>query len=375
MSMPYVEFGKTGLKVSRLGFGAMRLPIKKRDDCSWEGEDEAAEIIRRGFELGINYIDSAYAYTHSENVVGKALKGWRDKVYVASKIPVWNSCGDCWRHALDVQLQRLETDYIDFLLFHGLTWSAYRSRLTNEKGPLQAAMKAKEEGLIRNISFSCHDSPEGAMKLIDTGEFASLLMQYNLLDRVNEEVVAHAAESGMGVVVMGPVGGGRLATASSVIPGAADASATARLALRFVLSNPNVHVAISGMGSMQMVEENVETASNVEPMSAAEKKDLDALFEKNKQLAGLPCTGCRYCLPCQQEVGIPEIFTAYNLERVYGLTETARKAYAELGKGWHEKHKPAGACIDCGECEPKCPQKIPIREKLKEAHEALATEK
>ncbi|MDP6381510.1 MAG: aldo/keto reductase, partial [Phycisphaerae bacterium] len=268
-----------------------------------------------------------------------------------------------------------ETDHIDFLQFHGLTWDAYRGRLTNDNGPLAAALKAKEKGLIKHISYSTHDSPEGIRKLIDTGEFASMLLQYNLLDRVNEEVIAHAAESGMGVVVMGPVGGGRLSTSSSIIPGATDASATARLALRFVLSNPNVHVAISGMNSIQMVEENVETASNVEPMSAKEKKDLDALFEKNKELMDLPCTSCRYCLPCPEEVGIPEVFSAYNLEKVYGLTESARNAYAELGKGWHEKHKPAGVCVECGECEPKCPQNIAIRERLKEAHAALAVEK
>jgi len=374
--MQYRVFGKTGARVSRLGFGAMRLPIKK-EDGRVTGLEESAQIVRHGIERGINYIDSALGYCEgeSETAVGLAVRGLpRDRFYLSTKNPLDNACGDCWRLRLELSLRKLGVSAIDFYHFWGLSWGRYLDRATNENGPLAAAHKAKEEGLIRHLSFSSHDKPENAHRLIETGELESMLVQYNLLDRQYAECLQHAHEAGLGTVVMGPVGGGRLGTPSEVISRATGCPRTAEIALRFVLANPHVDVVLSGMESKRMVDENVATVERGEPLSDEELARIDRLTEENRRLLDLPCTGCRYCVPCPQGVAIPEIFQFYQWHEAFGLKESSRKHYAGFGKGWQEKSKPASACVECRECEEKCPQNIPIVEKLKSAHALLSAD-
>ncbi|MCJ7751417.1 MAG: aldo/keto reductase [Armatimonadetes bacterium] len=366
--MQYRDFGKTGLKISALGFGSMRLPEK---DGHVE-VDKAVEMIHRAFELGVNYIDSAYFYNHheSEVVVGKALKGWRDKVIVSTKNPDSSADADKWRSVLDEQLKKLDVDRIDVYHFHGLNWADFETNATRPNGCLKAARKAQDEGLFTHLSFSFHDTPENLVKLVDTGEFISVTCQYNLLDRANEPGIARAHERGMGVVIMGPVAGGRLGAPTSelleMLP--AGTASSAEIALRFVLSNPNVSCAISGMGNIQMVEENCATASREEPLSEDERAAIMAAFEEKKKLADLYCTGCGYCMPCPHDVDIPTNFQLMNAYRLYGLLDFARAEY----QGWRtDKKQTAAFCQECGECEPKCPQKISIMAQLKETDAAL----
>ncbi len=378
--MLYRDFGKTGAKVSRLGFGAMRLPIERDEKAprsAIRGIDESAAVIRRAIDRGVNYIDSALYYCHSESetAVGCAIKGVpRDKIYISTKNPVENNCGPCWRMRLELSLRKLDADYIDFYHFWSLSYEAFLSRVIEHDGPLAAARKAKEEGLIRHISLSCHDKPENAIKLIDTGEFESILVQYNLLDRQYAPVLRHAHRKGLGAAVMGPVGGGRLGTPSEVISRATGVSSTAEVALRFVLSSPDVDVALSGMSTPAQVDENAATASRGRPLSKAEVRRIDALVEENKKLLDLPCTGCGYCTPCPQGVAIPQIFQFYQWHEAFDLKAPARERYRGLGRGWQEKHKPATACTACGACVEKCPQGIAIIEKLKAAHMVLSRE-
>jgi predicted aldo/keto reductase-like oxidoreductase len=366
--MQYRDFGKTGLKISALGFGSMRLPEK---DGHVE-QDKAIEVIHRAFELGVNYIDSAYFYNHheSEIVVGKALKGWRDKVTVSTKNPDSSADADAWRKILDEQLKKLDVDRIDVYHFHGINWKVFEEKMTRPNGCLKAARKAQDEGLFTYLSFSFHDAPENLIKLVDTGEFTSVTCQYNLLDRVNEPGIARAHEKGMGVVIMGPVAGGRLGKPTpeilEMLP--AGTASSPEIALRFVLSNPNVSCAISGMENIQMVEENAATASREEPLSEEELSAMRAAAEEKRKLADLYCTGCSYCMPCPHGVNIPDNFSAMNAYRVYGLLDYARAEY----QGWLTDEKQSAAfCQECGECEPKCPQKIPIIAQLKETEEAL----
>jgi len=358
--MQYREYGNTGKIVSALGYGGMRLPF---DD-----PEESVALLRLGMDLGINYIDSAYGYGggHSEEYVGQAIKDRRDQVYIATKNPLWNDeTVSGWWQRLETQLARLQTDHIDFYkVVHSLRWDVY-TRVYEPKLHKEA-LKARDQGIIGHLIFSCHDTPENMIKLINTGVFEGILLQYNLLDRANEEVIAHAHESGMGVEIMGPVGGGRLGMASarlgSIVPGV---TSTPELALRFVLANPSVTIALSGMNTRAQVEENCAVASREAPLSHKEIRAIQSALEENKRLTELYCTGCNYCQPCPQEINIPKIFEAMNYHRVWGLTEHAKNMYRKLDIN-------AEACVECGECEEKCPQNIPIIEQLKASHAALS---
>ncbi len=373
--MEYREFGKTGIKISALGFGAMRLPYKDSGDKRVLDYDESIRIIHRAFELGVNYIDTAPGYCEGESeiAVGRALKGWRDKVYVSTKNPIKDDSGDNFRKRLEESLKKLDVDYIDFYHMWGINLQTYEEKIIVKNGPLEAAFKAKEEGLIKHISFSFHDKPENLIKLVDTGNFETLLCQYNLLDRSNEEAIAYAHKKGLGVVIMGPVAGGRLGAPSDVIRGLLnqEVKSSAEVALRFVLANEGVTCALSGMSSIEMVEENARIASDPTRLTPKELEDIKQSMEENKKLADLYCTGCNYCMPCPHEVNIPLNFQIMNYHRVYDLTEYAKEQYKKIGSGAYMSGKPAHECTECGVCETKCPQKLSIREQLTETAKAL----
>lgn len=372
--MQYREYGKTGVKLSALGFGGMRFPMED----GHVKEEETIKMLHRAMELGINYFDSAVMYCHGESqtVLGKAIKGRRDDLYISTKNHYKGDDPAEWRKFLDQSLERLDVDYIDFYHLHGLSFDQYTNHLL-PNGPMDEARKAKEKGLIKHLCFSCHDKPENVIKLIDTGEFEGILVQYNLLDRRNEDAIAHAHENGLGVAIMGTVGGGRLVPPSEKIQGmiSGEVKSTPEIAIRFVLSNPNVTVALSGMNSIEMLEENLATASRPELLSAEERQQIMDSLEENKRLSELYCTGCGYCMPCPNDVDIPGNFSAMNMLRVWGLEKQAKSQYARLGrkrKGNERIQAWAESCVECGECEPKCPQEIPIIDQLKEVVEALA---
>ena len=368
---------RTGIQVSRLGFGCMRFPSREVDGKKVFDEEESIRMMHRAMELGVNYFDTApgYCEKQSEIIVGKALKGRRDKVYLSTKYPSEEASGDDLERKLETSLKKLDTDYIDFYHMWGISLKTFVERLDTPDGPMARARKLRDAGVIRHISFSFHDAPENMIEIIRRGEgvFASVLCQYNLLDRANEDAIAYAHEQGLGVTIMGPVGGGRLGAPSKVIqdllPGKVQSSA--EMALRFVMNNRNVNIALSGMSSMDMVEENAAVASNMEPLTQEEEARIAASLEENRRLADLYCTGCNYCMPCPKGINIPEIFKMMNYHRVYGLTKFARDNYARIGKEPWLNFQNAAACVQCGACEKKCPQHLHIREQLRAAHEAL----
>jgi uncharacterized protein len=368
--MQYRRFGNTGVKISTLGFGAMRLPSIEVDGKTQFDYDESKKMIQRAYELGVNYFDTApyYCDGESEIILGQSIKEFRDKIYLSTKNPIEDASGSHFRERLEVSLKKLDTTYIDFYHMWGISWDTYVNKIDVPDGPLEAAFKAKEEGLIRHLSFSFHDEAENLFKLIDTGKFETMLVQYNLLDRSHEAAIAHAHSKGLGVVIMGPVGGGRLGAPSATIQGILPekAKSSAEIALRFVISNPSVTTALSGMSSMSMVEENARVASNEEPLTLEEITQINASMEENKRMADLYCTGCNYCMPCPHDVNIPLNFQLMNYHRVYGITAYAREQYAQIGQVDWMKGKNAAACVDCGICEEKCPQKLEIRKQLKE---------
>jgi predicted aldo/keto reductase-like oxidoreductase len=242
-------------------------------------------------------------------------------------------------------------------------------------GPVDRALRLKEQGLIRHISFSFHDIPGNMSRIIREGKgiFETVLCQYNLLDQKLADDIAFAKEQGLGVAIMGPVGGGRLGAPTraiqALLPGKVTSSA--ELALRFVLTNPNVSIALSGMGSTQMVDENAAVADKLAPLNGEELTHINEMVTENARLADLYCTGCNYCMPCPQGLNIPEIFKLMNYHRVYQITDYAREQYALIGKVDYMDFKNAAACIGCKACEKKCPQKLAICEQLRQTHEAL----
>ncbi|MBC8460840.1 MAG: aldo/keto reductase [Deltaproteobacteria bacterium] len=365
------EYGRTGIQVSPLGFGGIYFPLEN----GRIKEEYTIEMLRHAMDLGVNYFDTAPDYGNAESqvVIGKAIKGRRDHVYISTKNPYKGDDAAEWRQGLEESLTLMDTDYIDFYHVHNLDWAQYVERFS--KGPLADVRKAQEEGLIRHFCFSSHDNAH-LRNMIDTGEFAGMIVQYNLLDRTNEDVMAHAHEQGMGVVIMGPLCGGRLVASEQIknLMPTGESKSSAETALRFVLSNPNVTMALSGMSTIAMVDENVATASRTEPLSDDEHRHVLEMLVEYKRLADLYCTGCGYCMPCKNGVSIHENFYFMNQHRIYGTTAWAREQYRLLGErivdgqpvpAW------AASCIECGECEPKCPQKISIREQLKEVHNTL----
>lgn len=366
--MQYTELGKTGYRVSRLGLGAMRLPMLTIGGEPYVDVERAIQVIHRALELGVNYIDTGFLYCsqESELVVASALAQWpkRDEVVVTAKCTKMRSRdpGDL-RRMLEHQLWKHRREFFDFYLFHGIGWDNWHE-LDAKIGWIKDMLRAKEEGLVKHVGFSFHDKPENMIRLVDEGIFELVTCQYNYLDRTNEEAIAYASEKGLGVVVMGPVGGGRLAVLPRGIRelDGISQSGAAELALRFVLSHPHVDVAISGMGTIAMVEENCAAVTKG-PLDPREIEIINAMMAQNQELARLYCTGCGYCLPCPNGVNIPRVFELVNYHRVYGLVDYAVEQYAGLvTNGSSATH-----CVTCGTCLERCPQHIDIPAQLEEA--------
>ena len=375
--MKYRDFGSTGDKISALGFGCMRFPEYKEGEKWFVDEDKAIPMLREAYENGVNYFDSApfYCNSNSEYIVGKALHDVRDKVMISTKIPLWDEIKqEDYRKTLEKSLKKLNTDYINYYHFWGINKGIFDDKIM-ALNLLEEAAKAKEEGLIRHISFSFHDNPDNIKHIIDTAQSAgvpmeTMLVQYNILDRSHEKMIAYAGSKGMGVVAMGPVGGGRLAAPGDLYTRLTGkpAIATYELALKFVLSNPNISCALSGMENTDMLEKNLKVGDDDSVLNDSEWAQLGESLEQLKKFSELYCTGCGYCQPCPVGINIPHEFNMYTFYNVYGLKDYAKK---DLARHFREGGVSSENCIDCGMCEEKCPQKIKIREELKRVEEVL----
>jgi hypothetical protein len=376
--MQFRKLGKTDLEVSILGYGCMRLPT---DSEGVVNDKETIRCIRRAIDGGVNFVDTAYIYHGgaSEAALGKALKdGYREKALLMDKSPTWLiEKPEDYEKYLDEQLQRLDTDYLDIYLFHSLGENSFEEKV---KGfdLYDRALRAKEQGKIRAIGWSFHDKPDNLKPMIDGGIGDVMLVQYNILDRRNEEMIAYAAQNGIGVMVMGPVGGGKLVNPP---PEVADKMREEgrepfdpELAFRFVWSNPNVSMALSGMSDMEQVELNLKYADEYAPLNGDGFATTDKMVDQYKALTDLYCTGCNYCMPCPHDVNIPLNFDLMNYYKVFHAYDYATGRYKFIGKWDFLPGKPASECTECGECEPKCPQEIPIIAQLKETAKALGGE-
>jgi hypothetical protein len=372
-SMVYRPFGNTGKQVSALGFGCMRLPMNGDGPDARVDREQAIPLLRAAYEGGINYFDTSWVYLNqdSQRVIGEALGPVRDKVFYATKImPQFiKERDDFWKYLM-ATFERMDTGYIDFYQFHGL--KTERWNMIQEHNVLSAAERALSKGYIKHLSFSFHDTPEVFKQYVDTGLFSSALIQYNMMDRTYEDAIAYAAGKGVGIAAMGPLAGGQLARGgpSFVKHIGSGASSSAEMALRFVWGNPSVSTAVSGMRTMEELQENLRYAPYANDKTGEDWTSLVRSVDKLKERDDLYCTGCGYCDACPVKIKPDQIFPMYLKHRIWGLDSEARQAYGRVGvKEW------AGAdpalCTGCGACSKLCPQNIDIPAQLKRVNEVL----
>ena len=327
--MEYRILGKTGLKISRMGFGG--IPIQKID------EEGTRKLLHEMMEMGVNYIDSARGYTVSEQYIGYGLEGIRDKFVLATKS--MSRTKEAMAADIETSLGNFRTDYIDLYQVHNPSMEQL-DQVIGEGGALEALMEAKAAGKIGHIGLTAHSTAvfERALGL-DWVE--TIMFPYNIVEQQGAELTHKCAEKNIGFIDMKPLAGGAIEDAT--------------LALRYVCSNPDVTVVIPGMAEVRELEQNLAACSNTEPLADEELKAMDKVRE---QLGTDFCRRCNYCAPCTVGINIPSVFLFAGYLQRYDLADWAKDRYSTL------KVK-ASACIGCGKCEPRCPYHLPIREKLK----------
>jgi predicted aldo/keto reductase-like oxidoreductase len=368
----YRQFGKLDWKASALGFGAMRLPVINNEQTSID-EPEAIRMIRYAIDHGVNYLDTAYPYHggNSERVVGRALKdGYREKMKLATKMPVRmvESAADFDR-IFNEQMERLQTDKIDFYLLHGLNGRSWPK--ARDMGVLSWAEENMAAGRFDYLGFSFHDEFK---EIVDAYDWTMCQVQYNYMDietQAGRKGVEYAANKGLAIVVMEPLRGGKLGKQPDPVikvwDTASQKRSPAEWALLWVLDQPEVSVALSGMSTMEQVVENVAVTSRSAPgmLTDEELALYDRVKDAYQGLSPIPCTSCEYCMPCPNGVEIPRNFQIYNDAVMYNDRRMGRFSYRG---GRIEEEQRADQCTECGECVDACPQEIDIPEWLKKVH-------
>ncbi|MBN1623481.1 MAG: aldo/keto reductase [Clostridia bacterium] len=379
--MKYRKWNKINKEISVLGFGAMRLPVLD-GDYSTIDEPTATEMIRHAIDSGVNYIDTAYPY-HGEKgeiFVGKVLKdGYREKVFLTTKLPVGRlkEKGDMEK-IFNEQLMKLDVEYLDFYLLHAVNRNSWEN--CKKLGVMDYLKKLKKEGKIRNIGFSFHDSPEIFKEVADSYDWDLIQIQFNYADtriQAGMESFDYAREKGFNIVIMEPLKGGTLADELpeeliAHFESSGYDMSPVEWAFRWLYNFPEVKLILSGMSTMKQVEDNLRIFDNAEANSMSEDeirvmKEAIEIIEKN---TAVPCTDCKYCLPCPSGVKIPVMFKLYNSYTSFSSKEKAVARY----KGWREMDEnkfTADQCIRCNQCIEKCPQGIAIPDKLEELDKIL----
>lgn len=357
---------KLGIETSLLGFGCMRFPVTAEGKID---EPEAEKMLDKAITAGVNYIDTAYPYHNgeSEPFVGKALKKYdRSSLYLATKLPCWSveRLEDVDR-IFNEQLSRLQTDYIDFYLLHALEKKRFDKMV--ELGVVKRLEELKAEGKIKYLGFSFHDDYETFERIISYREWDFCQIQLNYMDteiQAGLKGYRLAEENGIPMVIMEPIKGGSLAAFAEDITGMfrelKPEASVASFALRWVGTLPNIKVILSGMSTMEQVEDNLATFSPFEPLSEKESETIDNIVKLINSRVQNGCTGCRYCMPCPAGVDIPGNFSVWNTYHMYQNYNMVKGRW-ERGLG---EEKQAKNCIKCGKCEKACPQKLNIREDL-----------
>lgn len=374
--MQYRLDPKSGNQLSVLGYGCMRFTRKGKNIDQEKAEKEMSYAI----EQGVNYFDTAYIYPGNEVAVGKFLaKGYRDKVYLATKLPHYmvKTIEDADR-IFEEELKRLQTDHIDYYLMHMLTDIKSWERLC-DLGIKEWIQKRKDAGQIRQVGYSYHGGTTGFLQIIDAYDWDFCQIQFNYMDETTQggiEGLRRAKELGIPVIIMEPLRGGRLAgglpEGAKKVFRETDASRTpVEWGLRWIWNHPGVTTVLSGMNDLRQVEENVRVASDAKENSLTEENL--AMFERVKEEINrsvkVNCTGCRYCMPCPQGVDIPTCFRCYNVRFSDGWFNGIREYF--MCTTLRAKKTNASLCVGCGLCETHCPQAIPIRKELENVKKTM----
>lgn len=333
--MDYRILGKTGLKVSSMGFGG--IPIQRIDAAG------TRVLMEKMVDAGINYIDTARTYGESEVYIGEALEGIRDKFVLATK--AMSRDKEAMAKDIDLSLARLRTDYIDLYQVHNPSL-VQLEQIVGEGGALEALQEAKTAGKIGHIGLTAH-SLEVFKKALEMDWVETIMFPYNIVETQGEELIKKCKERNVGFIVMKPLAGGALEDAP--------------LAMRFVCANPDVSVVIPGMADPKELDQNLAAVNDTAPLSAAELEKIDAI---RKELGTQFCRRCGYCAPCSVGIIIPNMFVFEGYLSRYGLGEWAKGRY-------NSQPKVASDCIECGVCETRCPYNLPIREMLKRTAKAF----
>ena len=368
---------RNGNPLSILGYGCMRF-TKKGNSFDFE---KAEKELMEAYHQGVNYYDTAYIYTGSEALIGEIFEknGIREKINIATKLPQYlvGSTQTADRY-FNEELKRLRTDYVDYYLMHMITDINQWEKL-KKIGMEEWITKKKESGQIRNIGFSYHGDSENFIKVLNAYDWDFCQIQYNYVDEHTQagvEGLKAAAEKGIPVIIMEPLRGGKLVNllpeeAKKLIKEDPSGYSAPELAFRWLWNQPEVTVVLSGMNSLEMVQENCRVASEME--AGAFTEENHALVQKIRDIflsaTKVGCTECRYCMPCPKNVNIPAIFRCYNLMYTENKASGRKEYYQTVALNGDPSF--ANQCIQCGKCEQHCPQHIPIREKLKEADKAL----
>ena len=387
--MLYRKIGKTGYEASVVSLGCMRLPMLEQKDPPRDfferqkavNEEKALEMIDYAINNGINYFDSAYLYHagNSELILGKGIKGKRDKVIITTKSPVMMiEKHEDFDRILDEQLEKLGTDHLDFYLLHGLNMDAWE-KCKNLKG-LEFLDRIQKDGRAKYAGFSFHDKTEVFKEIIDSYDWAVCQIQYNYFDenyQAGKEGLQYAASKDIGVIIMEPLRGGRLTQkipeeVRKIWDSAGIKRSPAEWGLRWVANHPEVSVILSGMSSMEQLKENINISDEFLPDNLNEKElgIISKVADAYRELMTVDCTSCGYCMPCSNNVNIPMIFSIYNDYHIFDDEELSTMIY----NGMIGSSQNASNCVECGECEEKCPQQIEIIENLKDAHKTLFRE-
>ena len=366
--MNYRKLDKLGISTSLLGFGCMRFPVTAEGKID---EPEAERMLDRALAAGVNYIDTAWPYHdgESEPFVGRALKKHdRDSFYLATKLPCWlvKTAEDAER-IFNEQLERLQTDHIDFYLLHALAKDRWADM--KNAGVVEWAEQKKTEGKIRYLGFSFHDTYEVFEEILNYRDWDFCQIQYNYMDTEDgpgEKGYQLADYKQVPLVIMEPIKGGSLASLPEDINNrflAADKKrSTASWALRWVGTHPAVKVILSGMSTMDQLNDNLKTFDEFASLTDEEMTLVNDVAAAIRARVKNGCTGCRYCMPCPGGVDIPRVFSIWNRHAMYGNNEAAKRDYFER----LDVVARADRCVQCGKCEGACPQHLPIREHLKQ---------